>query len=213
MVVSCCILASCRTMDTRTSLYGKMYEEKPIVMLVMPPINNTTNVEAKELFYTSISHPLIESGYYVISPHLAMDIFKSESAYDAEMFIENDIATFGRIFGADAAVFTIIDKWEKRGVGIETQVTCIIKSTRTNDILFERTCDLYLDMGSDGNGKTSLVTLAIGAIQTALTDHIEAARKCNNYIFMDIPRGKYHPDYMKDQTTRAYPKNIRAVVR
>ena len=36
-------------------------EEKPITLLVMPPINNSTNVEAKDLLYTSISRPLVEA--------------------------------------------------------------------------------------------------------------------------------------------------------
>ena len=34
---------------TRQSLYPGMYEERPVTLLVMPPINNPANVEAKEL--------------------------------------------------------------------------------------------------------------------------------------------------------------------
>lgn len=64
---------------TRTQQYQKMYEEKPAVLLVMPPINNTNNVDAKELLYTSISRPLIEAGYYVIPPLLAMTCSKPKA--------------------------------------------------------------------------------------------------------------------------------------
>ena len=42
---------------TRATQYARMYEEKPISLLVMPPINNTANVEAKDLLYTSINKP------------------------------------------------------------------------------------------------------------------------------------------------------------
>ena len=56
---------------TRITQYSKMYEEKPVTLLVMPPINNTTDVEAKEFLYTSISRPLIEAGYvYFAMPPL-----------------------------------------------------------------------------------------------------------------------------------------------
>ena len=56
-------LSSCGTPSrTRSSLYPGMYDEKPVTLLVMPPINNTTKVEAKELLYTSISRPLAEAG-------------------------------------------------------------------------------------------------------------------------------------------------------
>ena len=113
-----CMATSCGMMSTvtRESQYAKMYEEKPITLLVMPPINNSTNVEAKDLLYTSISRPLAEAGYYVISPLLAMDILKAESAYDSEMFFDAPLTSFQNYFGADAVVFSVIDTWAKKGM-------------------------------------------------------------------------------------------------
>jgi len=207
---------SCAATYTRGNQYPKMYEEKPLTILVMPPINNTTNVEAKDLLYTSISQPLIEAGYYVVSPHLAMELLKAESAYDAEMFIDQDAAIFGRVFGADAVIFSVVDVWKKKGFGIETKIKYIVKSTSTNDILFERTCDLYLDLYQNSGGNSALsqlVDLAASAIATAATDHIVAARKCNKYIFSDIPRGKYSPEYLMDKGTRASAKDTKVTVK
>lgn len=202
-------MSSCATY-TRAGLYPKMYEEKPLSILVMPPINNTTNVEAKELLYTSISHPLIEAGYYVVSPHIAMEFLKSESAYDAEIFFDGDMSMFGKVFGVDAIIFSVIDKWTKVGLGIQTKIKYVMKSTKTNEILFERTCDLYLDLSvnSGNNGVIgALADLAVSAIKTATTDHIEAARKCNKYIFSDIPRGQYNLEHGIDMETPASEQN------
>jgi hypothetical protein len=188
-----------------------MYEEKPVTLLVMPPINNSTNVEAKDLLYTSISRPLVEAGYYVISPLLAMDVLKAESAYDSELFFDAPLTTFQNYFGADAVVFSIIDTWAKKGTGIETKIRYVIKSAYSNEILFDRSCDLYLDLSIDSgaNGLLgALVDLAASAINTAATDHIKAARKANYYILSDIPRGKYSPDYMLDKGIIAEPKDV-----
>ena len=201
---------------TRESQYAKMYEEKPVTLLVMPPINNSTNVEAKDLLYTSISRPLVEAGYYVISPLLAMDILKAESAYDAEMFFNAPLTMFNNYFGADAVVFSVIDSWAKRGMGIQTKIRYVIKSAYTNEILFDRSCDLYLDLSID-SGETgligALVDLAASAISTATTDHIVAARKANYYIIRDIPRGKYSPEYMIDKDYIAEEKDIVTTVK
>lgn len=209
------VFSSCVATRTRASLYPKMYEEKPATILVMPPINNTTNVEAKELLYTSVSFPLIEAGYYVVSPHLAMELLKAESAYDAELFIDQDAAIFGRVFGVDAVIFSVIDTWKKEGFGIRTDIRYIVKSTTTNEVLFDRRCNLYLDLQQNNNnsGLGALVDLAVSAIATATTDHIVAARKCNAYIFSDIPRGKYHPAYQNDKDMAASERNISATVR
>ena len=89
-MIICCMAASCgvsRKM-TRESQYPKVYDEKPITLLVMPPINNTTFAEAKDLLYTSIARPLAEAGYYVISPLLATDVLKAEGVYDSEKLFD-----------------------------------------------------------------------------------------------------------------------------
>ena len=212
------MVCSCGTTNlvTRESQYAAMYNEMPVTILVMPPINNTSNVEAKDLLYTSISRPLAEAGYYVISPLLAMDILKAESAYDAELFIDKPLTAFKDYFGADAVVFSQIDDWAKKGFGIETKIRYIIKSTTSGEILFDRSCDLYLDLQQNSGGNSwisTLVDLAVSAISTATTDHIAAARKANYFIFRDIPRGKYDPMYLQDKEVIAESKDIQARVR
>ena len=160
--------------------------------------------------------PMVEAGYYVISPLLAMDVLKAESAYDSEMFFDAPLTAFQNYFGADAVVFSVIDTWSKKGLGIETKIRYVIKSAYTNEILFDRSCDLYLDLSIDSgaNGLLgALVDLAASAINTAATDHIMAARKANYYIIRDIPRGKYSPEYMMDQETIAEPKDVVTIVK
>ncbi len=218
LVILCCMATSCGMLNsvTRESQYAKMYEEKPVTLLVMPPINNSANVEAKELLYTSISRPLVEAGYYVISPLLAMDVLKAESAYDAEMFFDAPLTPFRNYFGADAVVFSVIDTWTKKGMGIETKIRYVIKSTHTHEILFDRSCDLYLDLSVNSESKSglgALINLAASVINTAVTDHIIAARKANYFILRDIPRGKYSPEHMLDKDEIAEEKDIVARVK
>lgn len=134
------------------------------------------------------------------------------------MFIDNDQHIFNKVFGADAVVYTVIDKWQKKGTYIDTKIQYIIKSTKTNDAIFQRTCELYLDMSennSSNNGSLigSLVNLAAAAINTALTDQIVAARKSNYQVLQDIPRGKYSPEYMNDQETSAGKQDISATMK
>ena len=218
MMALCCMAVSCGTLNTvtRESQYARMYEEKPVTLLVMPPINNSANVEAKDLLYISISRPLAEAGYYVVSPLLAMDVLKSESVCDSEMLFEAPLDAFKNYFGADAVVFSVIDKWAKKGLGIETKIRYVIKSAYTNEILFDRSCDLYLDLSVDtctSGLLGALVDLAASAINTAATDHIMAARKANYFILKDIPRGKYSPEHMLDQQTVAEEKDVFAIVK
>ena len=218
IVALAALVSSCGVSSkvTRATQYANMYEEKPITLLVMPPINNSTNVEAKDLLYTSISRPLIEAGYYVIPPLLAMDVLKAESAYDSELFLEGPLTAFKKYFGADAVIFSVIDTWKKKGFGIQTKIRYIIKSVSTGEVLFERSCDLYLNLQQNSGGSSgisALVDLAVSAINTAVTDHIVAARKANYFIFKDVPRGKYSPQYLNDKEVIAEKKDIKATVK
>ncbi len=209
IIVVALILCSCSTnsKNTRSSLYPKMYEEKPATILVMPPINNTNHAEAKEYFYSSMTTPLCEKGYYVISPFLALDLLKQESAYESELFINGSLSPLKSFFGADAVLFTTINKWEKQAalsyitVGIEYT----LKSAKTGEVLFNRSGEISVKFSSGNNG---LLGLAVDMIMTATADKIVAARKCNVYVFADLPAGIYSPNFNKDQDVSAGDRTL-----
>lgn len=52
---------------------------------------------------------------------------------------------------------------------------------------------------------------------TTIKDKAHKARrnikKCNKYIFADIPRGKYSPEYMNDQNIQASAKDTKVTVK
>lgn len=205
---------------TRGTLYPNMYTQKPVTILVMPPINNTNHVNAKDLLYTSLTRPLAEAGYYVVPAFLSMEVLRTESAYDAELFIDSKLDKFGKFFGADAVIFTVIDVWEKQGFGVRTKIRYIIKSTKNNEVIFDRSCDMYLDLSSYANSSKKdsgwgalLADMAVSTVKTALTDHIEAAYKTNDYIFMDIPRGPYREEHLNDMDDAADNKDIKRTVK
>jgi hypothetical protein len=203
---------------TKQHTYANIYSERPLAIAVMPPINNTNNVEAKEFLYVTLPQPLCEKGYYVLPSFLTMEMFKSESAYDAELFINTPVDRFGTVLGADAVLFTIINKWEKMALSsnIYVEIEYRLKSTHTNEILFERKGYITYDasINTSGGGLLgALVNMAASAINTALTDHVKVARVCNTYTLSDIPAGTYSPTFDKDQTLPAGAKEFRQTVK
>lgn len=218
-IVALCTLSSCSVTNlTRGTAYPNMYEERPTAILIMPPINNTNAVEAKDYFYTSLAQPLSEKGYYVLSPFLAMNVLQEESAYDSEMFIDANLKPFNTLFGADAALFTIINEWSKVTLAnmITVDIEYILKSTTTNEVLFNRKGVITVDTSIDSGGSSalsSLVDLVASAVNTALTDKVIAARRCNIYVLKDLPSGVYSPQFGLDQNTPAGSQVISGTVR
>jgi hypothetical protein len=210
-------LASCSTPTTLSQQYPGMYEEKPLSIAIMPPINQTTHAEAKDYFYTTMYMPLCEKGYYVYSPYLTMEMFQQESAYDAEMFLEADLTPFRNVLDADAAMFTIIKDWRRNNVGgmLTVKIEYILRSTKTGQTLYTREGEIRVDTsiygGSGGFG--ALVGMIATAINTAATDKVVAGRKCTAFVLTDLPAGKYSPMHEKDASNPAGKKFIKAIVK
>jgi len=205
IIVAVVAFSSCTTTSKipKSTAYKGIYGEKPLSVLLMPPINRSTNVEAKEYFHSTLNIPIANAGYYVIPPFLSMEILKRESAYDAELFLNSPLTKFQEIFGADMAVFTIIHKWDKSGLAakVYVEVEYIIKSTKTNELIYTRkgnvTYDASVSTGA-GGAWGAIADLAASAINTAATKYVDVARACNAYTFKDLPAGKYSPNYGTD---------------
>ncbi len=208
---------SCTTPRTMGEQYAAMYDEKPVTIAIMPPINQTTHAEAKDYFYTTMYLPLCEKGYYVYSPYLTMEMFQQESAYDAEQFLENDLSTFRKVLGADAAMFTIIKDWRRNNVGgvLKVNVEYILRSTKTGQTLYQREGVISVDTSvkGGGGGFGALAGLIATAINTAATDKVIAGRKCNAFVLSDLPAGKYSNMYEVDKTKPAGKSLIKATVK
>lgn len=213
-VISVVILSSCGASKTpKSEAYKGMYDEKPLTVLIMPPINRSTNVEAKQYFHSTLSVPLSNAGYYVVPPFLSMEILKRESAYDSEMFLEGSLNKFNEVFGADIAIFIIIHKWNKSTImsKVNVDIEYIIKSTETNEVIYSRRGEIVYDtsIGVSGGGLIgAAVSMAASAVNTAATKYVKVARACNNYTLEDLPVGKYSPNYGQDGEEMAGKKEF-----
>ena len=203
IVLAGLLFVSCgaTTRGLKSEVYSGMYgKNPPISILVMPPINTTSNVEAKDYFYYTLNQTLADQGYYVYPSLLAMETLQSESAYDSEMFVNGDISKFGSTFGADLLLFTTITQWEKHvyPARVVVGIDYVFRSTVTGETVYHRsstfTCNTQAQ--SSGGGLLGLaLQAAMTVAQTALTDYVRVARSCN-YVTLasDLPAGKYNAE-------------------
>ena len=189
---------------TKEMKYSTMYSQQPTSIMIMPPINQTSFVDAKLLYFSSLYRPLCERGYYVFSPYMTMELLQNESAYDAEPFLNGDLKMFHNVLGADAALFTVIKKWKKATLGssINVDVEYILRSTTTGETLYQREgvlkLDLSVDTGVSGPWGV-LADIAASKLNQGMTAKIEAGRICNFVTLEDMPLGKYHEKFGEDK--------------
>ncbi len=217
IITSAMLLVACGTSKTIGEQYALMYEEKPVSIVVMPPINQTTHAEAKDYFYTTMYVPLCEKGYYVFSPYLTMEMFQQESAYDAEQFLDADLSVIRNVLGADAAMFTIIKSWKRNILlgNLSVDVQYILRSTKTGQTLYSREGDVKVDTNIDaGGGLFGAIAGAVASVvNTAATDKVVAGRACNVFVLSNMPAGKYSPEYGKDAAKPAGKSLLKGTVK
>lgn len=200
-------LVGCAQRTTKLAEFPKMYEEKPHSILILPPINESTDAEAKDYYSTTIPIPMIFHGYYVFPYELTSEILKQEGIYDSELLRDLPLEKFREYFGADAVMFTTIKKWDLQYIVISSSLTvsidCEIKSTHTSETLWNYSGTVVVDLSGSNNGGGGLagliVKIAVTAANSAAADYVQYARVANGMAVAALPYGRYHPLYGQDK--------------
>lgn len=194
------------TMVTKHAKFPLMYEEKPKSIVILPPINNSTAAEAKEYYSTTIQEPLSLTGFYTFPYEITSDLFKMEGIYDAELLQNMPVIKFRDYLGADAVLFTTIDRWDLTYMVIASNltvgITCELKSTHSEQTLWKYSGVVVVDLsgGNTGGGLAGLVAKAIiTAVNSAVVDYVPYAKRANIMSLGAIPVGPYHNLHTKDK--------------
>ena len=91
--------------------YTAYKESRPRSILVLPPVNNTPEVQASNSVLSHATRPLAESGYYVMPVTLVAEAFKENGMTQPTDMHATSVDKLRQIFGADAALYVTISKY------------------------------------------------------------------------------------------------------
>jgi hypothetical protein len=109
--------------------YTAFKNSRPKSILVLPPINSSVDVNATYSFYSNISKPLGEAGYYVFPVAIVDGMFK-ENGFTSS----NDIHTIPNsklydIFKADTALYLNIKDYGTRYAVLSSAAVVTVEAT------------------------------------------------------------------------------------
>jgi hypothetical protein len=196
--------------------YDKLLAAAPRSILVVPVVNNTVDVDAASYFLSTIPVPVAERGYYVFPVNLVKRVLEDDGLSDASLVHAADPVRLCALFGADAALYVTIEKWEAKYLLISTQVTVaftyVIKDGRTGDTLWteKRLTTYQSDSGGGQGGAAGLIAAIVSAAVTkASPNYMGLARQANAQALgpagTGVPFGPYRPEYGTD-----YPRPDKA---
>lgn len=167
--------------------YTAFERNKPRSIVVIPPKNNSLEVNAPYVYLSTLTRPLSEKGYYVF-PVSVIDHFLKENGLPtpAEM---NDIPLdkIGKHIGADAVLYITIEDWGQK-FQLLSSVTLVqanlrLVDVKTGELLWESTAQAQQSSGDSGGGLAGALLNAIvtQVIASTIVDHTpDLARQANN---------------------------------
>jgi hypothetical protein len=195
--------------------YGAFFAKQPRSILVVPPLNETTEVTAPAVYSTTVTQPLAERGYYVFPVILTEELLKDLGLPEAGLVHQVPPSRFQELFGADAVLFVKIKDWSNRYLVLNhtttVEVELTLKDTRTGTVLWERTQAFAQTRGGNVVGTDGLAGLIAAVVVTAVqyavsemaeVDYRPLAVQANQLAFaipgVGLPAGPYHPEHRSD---------------
>lgn len=205
IVVAGYLISSCSGLpiQTKAEAYPAMYGDgKPLSVLVIPAINNSTAAEATDFFNVTITEPLSNVGYYTMPVEIVKDIFQKEGIVDSTMIKGLPTSIFKKNFGADAVLFVTINKWDKQYIvlagNVSVSMDYVMLSTETSEVIWSYSATQTIDTTAESSGFIMLDILST-AITTATTDYVPIAKQVNYQAFTALPHGGYSELHGLDQ--------------
>src|ERR1700687_1997410 len=165
-------LAGCAATPHRSD-YSEFRTESPRSILVVPPINKSVDVNAPDYFLATIATPLAERGYYVFPINMVRSVLADDGLSDANLVHSGDPRRLGEMFGADAALYIAIERWDAQYVILSTTVTVelsySLKSTHSGHELWKAHRVVRYSPQNSNSGGNPLVALIADAISAAIT--------------------------------------------
>lgn len=111
LAVVICAIAMTGCATQKAFDYTAYKESRPKSILVLPPLNNTPEVQASYSVLSYATRPLAEAGYYVMPVTLVAEAFKENGMTQPADMHATSADKLRQIFGADAVLYVTISKY------------------------------------------------------------------------------------------------------
>lgn len=91
--------------------YTAFKQARPVSLLVMPPVNESPEVNATPGVWANATLPLSEAGYYVLPVTLVDETFRENGVHTAQEAADIPYPKLREVFGADAAVYIQVKRY------------------------------------------------------------------------------------------------------
>jgi hypothetical protein len=201
-VLSLLLLSGCQTQKPYD--YTNFRAHPPRSILVVPPLNETTELAGTYSYLSTVSRPIAERGYYVFPVAVVDQFLKDNGMPTSGEMNQVPPHKVGEITGADAVLFIDLKQYGSKYVVLNSvttvEVLAKLVDTRTESVLWEGRGFAQQSGSGSGNIFADLIAAAISQAINKKTDTAHnVSRIANASLFFPegtgLPYGPYNPKY------------------
>jgi hypothetical protein len=206
MVLVCALagifLSGCATQKSYD--YSEFRAHPPRSILVLPPLNNSTDIKGSYGYLSTVTWPLAEKGYYVF-PVAVVDQFMKENGLPTPGEMRQiPLDKIAANVGADAVLYIDLLDYGSTYEVISSVTVVSAKAhlvdVKTGTQLWDGTVNIrQSDGGNSGNIIANLIATAIDQIINSSTDRAHAvSRTANIQLLMNKDNGLLNGPYVSE---------------
>jgi hypothetical protein len=150
--------------------YTAFRKAAPKSILILPPINQSPDIQASNGILATATFPVAEDGFYVFPVAMVTQTFKENGVTSPDEIQQLPIAKLREVFGADAALYITVKSYgaSYQVVASNVQVTLEAKlvDLRTGDLLWQGKASASNQEGRSNQGGL------IGMLVVALVEQV-----------------------------------------
>ncbi|AXK39886.1 DUF799 domain-containing protein [Crenobacter cavernae] len=191
--------------------YTAFKQSRPKSVLILPPQNSSPEVKATYSMLSQMTHPLAESGYYVLPVTLVDETFKQNGLNNPGEIHTVAPAKLRDIFGADAALYVDVKEYGSTYTILSSEVTVAadakLVDLQSGSLLWQGSAvaSSAENQNNSGGGLVGMLVVAvIKQITNSLTEqsHSYAGITSQRLLTAGRPNGMLYgpssPHYGKD---------------
>lgn len=204
VLVATTLLGACATVP-QDDAYILYRELMPRSILVLPPINESVDVNAPYSWVTTASMPIAEQGYYVFPVAVIDEFMKENGLPNPEDMHAASLEKINEIFGADAVLYVTLEefgqKFELLSSTTRVKARAQMVDVKSGQEIWKGKLDYKKSSDSGGQGLLgALLNAAITQIGETINDSShDAAILANEQLFRHSSKGlltgPLHPGY------------------
>ncbi|MGB1237370.1 MAG: DUF799 domain-containing protein [Pseudomonadales bacterium] len=208
LALTVAVLAGCAATQTTPYDYSAFEKSKPRSIVVIPPLNNSIEVNAPYIYLSTVSRGLAEKGYYVF-PVAVIDRFLKENGLPGPAEMNNiPLEKIDQHIGADAVLYVTIEDWGQKYQVVSSAAVVKAKlrlvDVKTGEQLWDASAQAIHNTDNSGNG---IAGMLIGALVSQVVGSIadvtpELSAQANAIAFNSDQKGLLNGPYYVEPDQR-----------